>query len=151
MCAILDANVVTIVFGGNCPPAAQEFRSWIESGRGRLAIGGLLRRELSSNETFRSWLQQALLGGRIKSVPDGLVDREADELTVQAACESNDQHIVALARVSGARLLYSRDQNLREDFKNPNLLSNPKGKLYPESQGSKCRRWLLRQSHICGE
>ena len=149
MCAILDASVVTAVFGGDAPPGAREFRRWIDSGRGRLAVGGLLRRELSSNDLFKSWLQQALLRGRARNVADDEVDREAAALEARESCRSNDEHVVALARLSGARLLYSRDHDLREDFKDARLLKAPRGKVYPENQGAKCRRWLLRQPDLC--
>ncbi|MDE0306934.1 MAG: hypothetical protein OXI87_18940 [Albidovulum sp.] len=47
-----------------------------------------------------------------------------------ANCESNDQHVLALARISGARLLYTNDQKLMDDFKNTELVSTPKGKVY---------------------
>ena len=149
MCAILDANVVTVVFRADCPPGAREFRDWLDSGSGRLAIGGLLRKELSGSEKFRAWLQQALLSGSARSVPDQIVDQEAAELAAHHSCRSNDEHVLALARLSGARLLYSRDQDLRDDFKDERLLDKPRGKVYPESQGNKCRRWLLRQADLC--
>ena len=48
MCAILDANVAGQVFGTGRPPAGAKFFEWIDSGRGRLVIGGRLRRELES-------------------------------------------------------------------------------------------------------
>lgn len=151
MCAILDASVVSAVFGRNAQPGAQEFRRWIDSGRGRLAVGGLLRRELSSNDLFKSWLQQALLRGRARDIPDQEVDREAAGLASRKSCRSNDEHVVALAQISGARLLYSRDHDLREDSKDGRLLKAPRGKVYPENQGVQCRRWLLRQRDICAQ
>ena len=48
------------------------------------------------------------------------------ELVDGRVCCSNDSHIVALAIVSGARVVVSRDQALAEDFTNPKLLK-PKG------------------------
>ena len=77
MCAILDADVASAVFTGDPAPGAREFRRWIESGRGRLAVGGRLRKELAVN------------------------------------------------------------------------LADPRGKLYPESMGAGCRRWLLKQRRLC--
>lgn len=112
-------------------------------------IGGLLRKELAASKTSRLWLQQALLSGRAKSVSDELVDRETEQLAVEDSCTSNDQHVLALALISGARLLYSRDRSLVRDFTDPALLKKPRGKVYPENQGAGCRRWLLRQSNLC--
>lgn len=43
---------------------------------------------------------------------------------------SNDPHILALARASGARLLYTADKDLIADFKNPRIVSRPRGKVY---------------------
>ncbi len=146
MCAILDANVVGRVFGPGSGPAEREFRRWIEKRKGRLVVGGLLLRELASHDGFRSWLQEALKSGRAKSVPDERVGREAKRLVEEGACRSDDQHVLALARISGARLLYSRDHALQQDFKD---LKNPGGKVYPEQKGARCRQWLLRQSSLC--
>lgn len=151
MCAILDANLVTVVFGAAAPHGAKAFRRWLDSGRGRLAVGGVLRRERSSNRAFGLWLQEALRSGRAKNVSDHLVDRQAEELRAAGTCRSNDEHVVALARVSGARLLYSRDQMLREDFKNTVLIHNPRGKIYPESEGRAGRQWLLNQRDLCAD
>ena len=53
MCAILDANVAGQVFGVERSAAGQAFFEWIDSGRGRLVIGGRLRRELDRNLAFR--------------------------------------------------------------------------------------------------
>ena len=38
------------------------------------------------------------------------------ELQDAGACQSNDLHVLALAQVSGARLLYSNDLSLHQDF-----------------------------------
>ena len=149
MCAILDASVVAAVFQPDPAPGAREFRRWIESGRGTLVVGGKLRKELSTNEAFKAWLRQAILRGSATSVPDSQVDRDARSLGTEVACQSNDEHVLALARVSGARLLYSRDEALREDFKDVRLLADPRGKLYPETKGPECRRWLLQQRRLC--
>lgn len=149
MCAILDASVVAAVFGEDPASGAREFRHWIESGATRLMVGGLLRSELSSSETFKAWLRQAILRGTAASVPDSRVDREAQLLTADGSCRSNDEHVLALARVSGARLLFSRDEALRQDFKDARLLANPRGKLYPETKGTACRKWLLQQRGLC--
>jgi hypothetical protein len=51
---------------------------------------------------------------------------------------SNDVHILALARVSGARVLFLRDNNLHSDFKNTKIL-RPKGKIY---QGQRHKKLL---------
>ena len=49
---------------------------------------------------------------------------------MRGAVKSDDPHIIALAQVSGARLLYSNDKSLQQDFKNKDLINNPRGKVY---------------------
>lgn len=112
-------------------------------------VGGRLRKELAANRAFKEWLRQALLRGSVRDTPDRRVDDEARALASREDLRSNDQHVLALARLSGARLLYSRDEALREDFRNKNLLADPRGKLYPEGKGADCRRWLLQQQRLC--
>lgn len=121
MCAILDNDVVHQVFGRNRPAAGKAFFDWIDSGRGRLVGGGRLFEELAHNENFRLWWQAATLSGRVERVGDEAVEAETVRLAKQKACGSNDAHVIALALVSGARLLYSNDKDLGDDFRNHKL------------------------------
>ena len=130
MCAVLDNDVVHEVFGKRRSPAGQEFFKWIDSGRGRLIGGGKLLKELARNESFRLWWQAAALSGLATRVGDALVEAEAVRLANREACRSNDEHVVALALVGGARLLYSNDDKLQHDFKNRHLIDRPPGKVY---------------------
>ena len=43
---------------------------------------------------------------------------------------SDDPHVLALARVSGARLLYTKDNALIRDFKDKKFIDQPRGKVY---------------------
>lgn len=128
MCAIIDANVAHEAFGQNPPPAGTGFRRWVE-GKGRLVWGGKLRMELSRDRYFRQWAQSAVLSGKLRSERDADVNQRTEEMERQRAYESDDPHILALAHISGARLLYSNDQPLHRDFKNPALL-DPPGTIY---------------------
>lgn len=130
MCAILDNSVVTEVFGDNRPLAGEKFFRWLHSGRGFLVLGGKLRKELGENNAFRAWLQQAVLAGRVRNYSDDVVNERTEELRNAQSCQSNDQHVVALAQVSGARLLYANDLDLQKDFKNRRLIDTPRGKIY---------------------
>ena len=56
--------------------------------------------------------------------------QEQNALPVRQECKSNDHHIIALARISRARLLYTIDSALQQDFKNRHLLSRPRGRIY---------------------
>ena len=113
MCAIVDANVATEVFSTE---AGAKFAQWIDTGRGRLVAAGKLLEELEKTP-LRNWIQQAINAGLLRTVSAADVEIRTAALKSKQACRSNDPHIVALAQVSGARLLYSHDRDLQSDFK----------------------------------
>lgn len=130
MCAIVDANVAHQVFGENRPSAGVEFFRWISSGTGSLVIGGKLREELNKISSFKKWQEEAIRSGRVISAEDNIVLAEAKNLNNNGLCQSDDEHVIALARLSGARLLYSNDDKLQTDFKNKQLIDKPRGSVY---------------------
>ena len=129
MCAIIDANVAHEVFGENRPEAGVKFFEWIEEKGGRLVAGGKLLAELYRTPA-RMWVQQRLLAGEITTEDKNEVNAKTDQLHNEGSCKSDDPHVIALAQVSGARLLYSNDGDLQEDFGNKNLIDRPRGKVY---------------------
>ena len=56
----------------------------------------------------------------------------ADERSLWADPDlrSDDPHVLALARATGARLLHTGDRDLMADFKNKKFLAQPRGKVY---------------------
>lgn len=130
MCAIIDANCLHEVFGsGNRPEAGRKFYDWLEK-RGKLVIGGKLRKELGHDSRFLQWYRQAINSGLVTDVDDVTVNKKTKELNKNKSCKSNDAHIIALAQISQARLLYSNDCCLQDDFQNSDLIKNPRGKIY---------------------
>ena len=152
MCAIIDADVAHQVFGANRPEAGAEFFKWLNTGRGRLAVGGRLRAELRRTSA-ENWMQQAILAGRITQIDDVEVEARTVELETQRLCKSNDPHVLALAQVSGARLLYSNDGNLARDFKSKRLVEFPRGKVYSTDRGEgrfqRSHKGLLTRTDLC--
>ena len=140
MCTILDNDVVHQVFisddrlesrDDNRPEAGKAFFDWIDSGKGNLVIGGKLLQELAKTRSFRDWMQEHILSGRgVRRVNDQKVNDRTQTLEKAGSCRSNDKHIIALAQVSGARLLYSNDRNLGDDFRDRTLIDNPQGRVY---------------------
>ena len=130
MCGIVDANVANEVFGDDRPLAGQRFFDWLSSPRGQLVVGGELRRELGRNKRFVRWLGNAIRYGRARTMADDDVEARTQELRHREVCRSNDEHVLALALVSGARLLYTNDALLIEDFKNREIVRNPRGAIY---------------------
>ena len=152
MCAIVDANVASEVFGDARPPAGRRFFDWLGSPRGELVVGGKLRAELSRNLRFSRWLEIAIRYGRARSVMDEEVEDRANELRRREACTSDDTHVLALALVSGARLLYTNDAALIKDFKNRRIVANPGGKVYTTAKGNRLtstHKRLLAARNLC--
>lgn len=150
MCAILDANVAHKVFGQDRPEAGKAFFDWLDSGNGRLVVGGKLRRELDGAGVPRKWLQRAVQLGRVRNFDDREIDDKTEELAPM--CRSDDPHIVALAQISGARLLYSDDGRLHGDFKDSGLIDNPRGAVYSTVKGDRLtggQKKLLRRNDLC--
>ncbi len=118
----------------------------------RLVVGGRLRRELDCSEDFQKWRRQAELAGRITLLNDDAVDETARQLKRENACRSNDEHVVAVAQLSGARLLYSNDAKLRGDFTDKALVDRPRGKVYSTHRGgdlTRTHRQLLENRNLC--
>ena len=153
MCAIVDANVVSEVFGSNLPPAGEKFFDWLNKGSGRLIVGGKLLEELEQGSAdFRRWGQEAQLAGRMSIANKSEVDARTEQIRSEGAIRSDDPHVIALAQVSGARLLYSNDGNLQQDFKNKKLIDDPRGKVYSTSGGRSFQRShdrLLKDKNLC--
>lgn len=130
MCLIVDANLAAQVFGS--PPGADfvPILDWLEKKDGCLIFGGHLGTELDRVEKARRFLRALLQAGRAKRIPDGRVEKEEAVVRGTGHCQSNDGHVVALARVSGARTLCTLDRTLQQDFGNPKLVDKPRGKVY---------------------
>ena len=101
-----------------------------------LAYGGHLSAEYFKSHALKRTLVQLDRAGRAHRFPDAAVDAAAQQIAESGIAESNDHHVLGLARVSGARVLCSADNDLRRDFRKRSLL-NPKGKLYSRAAHSR--------------
>ena len=153
MCAIIDANVVSEVFGEHRPEAGEEFFSWINGGRGVLVVGGRLFQELlKSSAGFRKWAPGALLSGSMMREDAKAVNDREMRINCRGEHRSDDPHILALAQESGARLLYTNDRDLQRDFRNPDILSPVRGRIYTTLVNktlSPSHKSLLRRVDLC--
>lgn len=154
MCAIIDNNVRHEVFGTDDvrTEAGRFLFDWIEGGKGKLLVGGKLLQELSDYGRFIRWLAQARLAGHALLISDEKVNTETSKLENSNICRSNDAHVLALARVSGGRLLFTNDQALQDDFKDPQIIGGVRGRVYttltrPDLR--KAHRDLLRRTDLC--
>ena len=153
MCAIVDANVAHEVFRITPAPAGEKFFEWINKGTRRLVAGGKHLEDLeNSSADFRQWATGALLAGKMRIVDYDQVHRRTLKIQAQSQYESDDPHLLALAQISGSRLLYSNDRDLHRDFRKKVLIDKPRGKVYSTLKTKSFTRAhgrLLRQNDLC--
>ena len=130
MCAIIDANVVHETLGTSGTEAGLNFLKWVNRGSRRLVVGGYLLEELGRVGYFKRWLATAAQFGKVQFVDSKAVAVATAKLQESGDCESDDEHVIALAQVSGARLLFTNEPALQADFKARELLNEPRGRIY---------------------
>ena len=153
MCVIIDADARDQVFGGAESAAGTHMLDWLTNGPGKLVIGGKLRAELSGSQAFVTWLRTAIRTGRVINAGDAEVHADDRALKREGTCRSNDTHILALARQSKARLLFTNDRKLQDDFRDPRIIGNPRGHVYTTrltTAITDVHRDLLSRADICG-
>ena len=104
------------------------------------------------NEDVRQWvsdLKWARITVPISPELSQLVRNKAKTWTESGDYESDDEHVIALAKVSGARLLYTNDNDLQADFTNTILIKDLPRILYPISANKTVLRKLLDRRNIC--
>lgn len=146
MCVIIDACVRDEFFTSTPSPAANVVRRWILERGGKVVYGGKLTKELQESPRARKELTNWLRSGRALLYPQSRVETVTASVQRMRLCVSNDAHVIALARLSGARVLFSRDRSgLHEDFKNPSLIDDPRGSVFQEPD----HEHLLRHHSSC--
>ena len=127
MCLIIDADVSTALQ----PPSAdaQPIVNAIEERKVTLVLGGKNTKELYKTKAVGRWLVGLVRANLVRTIPVAEVETEERKLPALGTRKSNDPHVIALARASGARLLFSKDKNLAHDFKNRTFL-DPVGSVY---------------------
>lgn len=128
MCIIVDANTCHKFANGQNNEAAPII-DWLKNRRGQLVYGGKLRREVLKTSFRRVYLQMKSAGW-LHEEDDTTIDLEENRIEDECDIKSDDAHVLALAIVSGARVLFTRDHALACDFKNRSLLPAPRGRIY---------------------
>lgn len=131
MCIIVDADKLGSFLGRADDSDWAPIHNWLR-GRGGTIVystGGKFAGELGGKA--RKILAAFDQAGMARNVP--AVSFQDGELELQTRVRSNDAHVLALARFSGARLLCTADKNLIEDFKDKRFLDHPRGKVYTRS------------------
>jgi hypothetical protein len=145
VCVVVAANLASIIF--RVPPDNDfiPVLEWFTQKGGCLVYGGKLADELWRIESARRFVRVLQQAGRAILIEKAKLEIEEMNLSRAKLCQSNDLHVIALARVSGARTLCSHDTVLHKDFKNPRLISKPRGSVY---QNARHKR-LLRHTSSC--
>ena len=155
MCAIVDASVKGELKAGGSP-AGNAFLRWLLSGNGIMVLGGTKLREelyaqpasLRDSRLIRELKRAAVL----REYNDAQIDSLAYRLHKEGACKSDDHHVIALAIISRARLLFSNDPDLHADFRDKNLVDDPRGSVYStlrEKRFKQHHKDLLANPDLC--
>ncbi len=117
-----------------------------------MVVGGKLLEELEKGSPcFRDWASQAARSGTMKIVDNSEVQARTEQIKRQGLHKSDDLHVLAVAQLSGARLLYSNDRKLQQDFKNTKLI-DPKGSIYSTQKKKELtegHKRLLGRTDLC--
>lgn len=144
MCAIVDMNAVGDLFAASTKSEFKPFFDWL-LGDGCVVYGGSkYRGELRKADKLYRLFMELKKTRRARESDDTKID--AEQQRIEHECSSDDPHIIALARVSGARILVLRaDRKLEQDFQTRKLVANPRGRIYKNKS-----HWrLLRHDSSC--
>lgn len=150
MCIIVDNDVGQTFFSSQRGDPYFPALDWVRRRGGKLVVGGRLWIK-EYHGTQRANLVQSLeQAGRAIVYPASIVNAEEDAVKAdcksnKADCKSNDAHVIALARISGARVLCTKDGDLEADFKNRALVNSPPGRIYKNPSHFR----LLQHQHGC--
>lgn len=131
MCIILDANRFSDALTSPPDPRYEPIIRWILNGDGLLVFGGTrYYKEIDGHAAARKFFADRFRAGQAYFVPHDDVDAEEAVVMRLGECTSDDEHVIALARVAGARTLCTEDVALMADFKNVKLVPKPRGRVY---------------------
>ena len=130
MCIILDVNMLSR-FKKHADEDMRHVWNWLQKKNSKIAYsttqkfkdewkrggGDSLMRELERNKKLK-----------LVSNQDVLIEQSE----VEGKIESNDSHIIALARVAQVKVLVSQDKELINDFTNRELVA--RGKVYQRAE-----------------
>jgi rRNA-processing protein FCF1 len=126
MCIIVDANCIHELAAPTND--GKPILKWLLTGKGGLIVGGLLKDELDRGG-LRATLAELNRAGKLHTLDDSKLSEVSGRLKKDGRCRSNDPHVIAVAIVSGCRLIFTKDKKLHKDVKNRKIL-NPTASIY---------------------
>ena len=130
MCIIVDADRLGIFLSDPIAEDAVPIHEWLKKGAGKLVYSTSGKFSTEVRGTSRRRLAEHYRAGRAVAIPAREFHNDERQLRHNSAVRSNDSHVLALARYSGARVLYTGDGKLIDDFKDKRLIDEPRGKIY---------------------
>ncbi|WP_147277245.1 hypothetical protein [Rhodovulum sp. 12E13] len=127
---IIDNNRRSDFTDTPCNAAVTVLRR-IAQKRVRISVCRALLQEFSCDQKFVALLAEWARQGLLDRVDERLYEVEYDKV-VKLGHRSDDEHILALARACGTRLLYTEDGDLIADFKDRSIIC-PRGKVFQSS------------------
>ncbi len=142
MCIIVDTNRLSVFLRKPNNEDVVPIRDWLNKGWGKViySTGGKFEKDI--NEFAISALNELARGGKARLIPQQQLKSNISRLEKDSNHTSNDVHVLALAIVSGARLLYTEDRALKDDFKKGKwrngrlIIGSPRGKIYSSKDNS---------------
>ena len=139
MCIIIDTNKMSAFLKNTSSEDLQPIHTWL-SKRGESFVYTTYGTYGEELKTVKDRLSVYVRNGHAHLVDKSKIIPEENKLQAIDKHKSNDIHILALARASGARLLYTGDKALIADFGNKEIINNPKGKIYSGSRNKNLLR-----------
>lgn len=118
MCIIIDANQAGELATGE-KPYVKLVLKWIKDG-GAIVSGGDLERELFKHSNMRDLMGQLSRSGQLRRIGKQKIEQRT--AAVEAMCQSNDAHVVALAIEARTRVVVTGDNLLIKDLKNSTIV-----------------------------
>ena len=132
MCIIVDANKLSGFLAEPPHEDAAPIHQWLNRrvGAGTLVYSTEGKFACEVGDNAKRKLEDYYRAGRAQLVPASRFAQDEAELKASGELRSDDPHVLALARESGARLLYTGDNKLIADFGNRRIIQKPRGKVY---------------------
>jgi predicted nucleic acid-binding protein len=130
MCIIIDTNVVHLLLDQTNQDLTP-VRESLDKGEICLYYGGKLLTEYYNVTEMRRWIITLDKAGKAKQSNMSDYSRELNTVS-NIGHVSDDEHILALARVFNARLLCTNDNALMVDFKDKKIIPQ-RGKIYKKA------------------
>ena len=138
MCIIVDANRLGQFLAEPPHEDSAPIHNWLNRRQGSGVIlystGGRFATEVMGKR--RAKLADYARSGKARLIPAERFVADEQALQADGNLRSNDAHVLALARASGARLLYTGDRSLMDDFRDRRIIQ-PKGKVYSGAANAK--------------